>query len=44
MINGVDSKRNGENEKLTKWLIGFNGHSILDEWMEEVYEEMVIMI
>lgn len=45
VINGIDSKRNEENEKITKWLLlGLNGLDILNAYMDEVFDELVMLI
>jgi hypothetical protein len=45
IINGIDSKRNEENEKITKWLIcGLNGLNVLNSYMDEIFDEIVILI
>ena len=45
VINGIDSKRNEENEKITKWLLaGLNGLDILNAYMDEMFDELVMLI
>ncbi len=45
IINGVDSKKNEENEKLTKWLLlGSNGINVINNFLNPIFDELMIYI
>lgn len=45
IINGIDSKRNEENEKVTKWLVeGQSGLNVLNSYMKEMFDELILLV
>jgi hypothetical protein len=41
----VDSKKNEENEKLTKWLLlGSNGINVINNFLNPIFDELMIYI